>query len=235
VRDYRYEGITLEEALNFADETWCKEFFNSIEQMHSKNPKRMLLLEWHILKENLNKEEVKWRVIANRGGYNPSKDGRKTDFGNTLPDNYDPVVHDATGYYNGRMHKGKESQDIVMISPGKGHGTGYEGILNTDLGEGRCIHLTNFMCLGTSFEEKKKLWNLVGKTALRRMRCELRRYTGYYGSDGRHRGEVAEKDQNGHKEMTISTHGFGVAWLHVRVESKPQYPDLANYTYKKQD
>ena len=228
VRDCRYEGISLKEALQFSDHKWCSEFFHSIENMHEKHPGKMLLLEWTVHKKDLSKNVVEWRVIANRGGYDPSKIS-KSEFGRVIPEDYTPVVHDTTGYYSGRMHSGPKSQDLVMISPGKGNGTGYEGKLH-GLGEGRCIHLTNFMCLeGTSFEEKKDLWKMVGKTALRRIQGDLRRYTGYYGRDGHHRGEVASVDQDGHDTMTISTHGFGVAWLHVRVESNPQYKDQANH------
>jgi len=224
VRECKYEGITLENALTFTDDDWCETFFQSFENMSKTHKGKFLLLEWDIYETNLSNNTVNWTLIANRGGYDPTK--VHGDFGNVIQDDYTPVVFDNT-----RSKKNSEGrQRLVMISPGKGHGTGEQGVVHRDLGEGRCVHLTNYMCSKeTSKKEKKKLWQLVGKTALRRMNGTLRRYTGYFSSENGHRGEIASVDRDGHAYMCISTHGFGVPWLHVRVEDKPEYKDQANY------
>merc|ERR1712147_224019 len=205
-RDCEYEGITLEEALKFNDDDWCRNFFQSIVDMHEKDKNRFLFVHWYVEKANLSDNCVKWQLIFNkgqRGGY-PEKGFQKKDFGSKLDDGYEP-----------HMFEDHEREDLIMICPGKGDGTGVEGGIGGSLQDGRCKHVVNFMCSGeTEYEEKKKMWQLVGETTLQRMNGELMRKKGI--------------DEKEHDALTISTHGFGVSWLHVRVEADPKYKDLAN-------
>ena len=218
VRKCEYKRITLKDALKFNDDDWCQEFFKSFDNMHQKHKGKFLLFEWDVCESKLSDTKVKWTLIANRGGYDPEE--RHQSFESKLNEDFTPSVFDSTKH-------SERGSDIVMICPGKGDGTGTEGSLH-GLGNGRCTHVTNYMCSGkTEYEEKKTLWKLVGKTAMRRMDGTLRRYGGYYKNG--QRGNIADIDKNGHEKLHISTHGFGVPWLHVRVESKPEYPDQANY------
>ena len=209
VWERKYEEITLEEALMFEDDTWCAKFFGSLDEMHQLYPERLLFLEWWVDKEKLGDSIIQWKVIAGSRTY-PAK--LTNDFGRRLKNGYEPV-----------MFEDKKREDIVMVSPGKGNGTGYEGGFGGKLREGRCKHLLNFMCSGgTGEKEKKDLWRMVGETALKRIKGELKR------KNGRNKNQVAQMDAEGHDKVLISTHGFGVGWLHVRIESNPKYPDVAN-------
>jgi len=214
VGKFKYTRIKLKDALKFADDDWCREFFKSFQKMHDKHPGKMLLLEWDISESELSESKVEWTLIANRAGY--SKEMDPEDFGRGVREDYKPNRFSS---YRG----GTGGGDLVMISPGKGNGTCKNGYLQ-GLGKGRCIHVTNYMCSGeTHYEEKKMLWKMVGETAKWRIDGILKR-PDHHGVD-----RVWGVDKDGHKTIHISTHGYGVPWLHVRVESKEQYPDQANY------
>ena len=202
VRNCEYEGIKLQDALKFTDEKWCNKFFKSFENMNKNYPGKMLYLEWDVYKSELPKTKVKWTLIADKKGYSQKM---KNGFGSKVNKDYEP-----SWFPNEDAREG----DIVMICPGEGSGTSTKGFVNESLGHGRCIHVTNYMCSGkTGDDEKKKLWKMVGETTMLRMEGKLERTDKY-----------KDVDKGGHKKMTISTHGHGVPWLHVRVESNPQYP-----------
>jgi len=231
-RECFYSGITLEEALMFRDENWCEAFFKSIEDMHMAHENRHLFLDWKIRKSELTDPDipVAWKVIAARGGY--PKEVTPENFGKKVFEDHQPNMFDVEGP--------RKDRDIVMICPGEGKPDqpGNKGGLGGRLQQGRCKHLANFMCPGenedynTKDEEKKDLWKLVGKTALERLNGTLERKIREKGrwkktEDGEYETQIASIDKEGHKELTISTHGYGVSWLHVRVETNPQYPNNA--------
>merc|ERR1719181_758641 len=69
-----------------------------------------------------------------------------------------------------------------------------------------------------NFAEAVSLWQLAGRTALARLRGQFRRPNGLFA------GRVYPREcGSGLDKVEISTHGFGVPWLHIRIESHAQY------------
>ena len=231
MRRFTVDGITLEQALLFENDEWCDKFFSSFQKMNKEKPHRLLYLKWDVEKSCLSRNTVSWELIA--AGQTGYKKGDARNSFNSNPDY--PKVHKKPSHepsFHG--HKGNDP-DLVMISPGEGPDVG-KGGRDIGVGKGRCANVTNYMCCpddpkegpGTSREERKALWRMVGQVALARLGQPSRGFLWDKSRKLQHGQTAAEKraetfPHGGHRSVEINTHGGGVPWLHVRVEAYPEY------------
>ena len=209
----------------------------------------ILFVTLSIKRDDLDKENfiIKWSVKT--GGKYVTKSGEVTTnptaFASRLvgdeeiAENCDESKETCT-YYTPQYHAAdadgmKRGGDIIMVSPGtkiKGVNNPGDGQRNRQIGDYMSSWAEGWGYKATSYQEKCALWSKAGKISIERLEGKLDRRNKFRTEVGwpegiyRLKDNVDEKGKPGEglDEVTIYTHGLGVPWLHLRVESHPQFP-----------
>lgn len=202
----------LQDALKFDDATpaaqhWKREFFQSLQ--NHEWPGKNFYLKWNIYKAELTNTSFSWKIVMRPDDYS-SKGGNHAD-----PSKFGSRIDGAAP----GIHQGGSNPDLVQVSPGN------DDDRKPRQGNDRCMFVGTYMQL-TSEPEKTSLWQTCANVATKRLsgkfdRNQVMHWDKVGGSQWGN--GVAAMDANGHTHIEINTHGGGVPWLHVRIETRPEY------------